>query len=209
MSYLRQHLIFVLGLLAGTTILLALAWIAISAPKVKSFSPVGNANNVDLNEPITLVFNKPINPSQFSATTTPDMTFDVSVNNGNVLVFQPKLSYLQNTYYVVRILYNQKIIGGTNFTTMKSQSEPQFLERIAAQMDQQYPLAIHLPYSTANYQVVYASPLTLSIQLFTSNLDQNTVLAEVKRWVSSQGVNPATHEYKMLLPAFPSPTTIH
>lgn len=208
MKLIKHKLIKIVAIIIAVIICLLFTWIALNPLKILKVTPSDKETSVDLNQPITIALNKSINLGKLTVTSNPSLDFNVTNIGNSQISLTPKLSYLQNTFYTVVFHYNQNVLGAVSFTTNKAQSDPQFLERVAAQMVVDYPLAADMPYTKTGYRAYYIGPRILTIEIYDPKIPQDNVLTEIKKWVSSRSVDPASHEYKFVNMAHPSPTTI-
>lgn len=66
-------------------------------------------------------------------------------------------------------------------------------------LKEKFPLVAFLPYENENFSIDYAAPMSLKVEIKIA-----TQTAQIKRevldWISSRGVDPATHQIKWSLP---------
>lgn len=67
-------------------------------------------------------------------------------------------------------------------------------------LKEKFPLVAFLPYENENFSIDYAAPLSLKVEIKIA-----TQAAQIKRevldWISSRGVDPATHQIKYFTPS--------
>lgn len=105
-----------------------------------------------------------------------------------------------NTHYTAKV-FNQegKNIYSWSFTTSNERGESE--SKLNAALDKQlevnyYPLSKYFPYSTSTYKLGYKDRLFLKITLLDQRANKESILNEVKNWVKSKGVDPASHQYE-------------
>jgi len=173
-------------------------------PEIISSYPEDNSSNVDLTSPITLTFSKNINLNQLELRSSEEESFNLKIDGKTVTAEHEQIFY-SNKQYNINVYYENELIYVLSFSTLKQQSDPRVTQEIQKKVEEKYPLADTLPYKTQNYSVVYSDELALEIELFNQDLDKNSVIQEIKTWVSSKNIDPETHQY--VFKPEPYPTT--
>lgn len=196
--------LFVLAVLVLLSFLISI--FSSKTPSLISSFPSNNANLDAFNSPITLEFNQKINPNNFTFTISPNETFSVNQWGPTKIILTLDKTFRINSKYILEISYKNKHLTQIAFTTNappNTQFDARFLENIQQDLNHNYPLMAVTPYQTANFRVVYTAPLQLTITPTNSQIPQDQILEQVKSWVSSRGVDAASHQYLFLSP-FPN-----
>ncbi len=157
-------------------------------------TPQEGSSQVSPFDSVTITFNQRVNPQEISVTSTPSENWSVSQNISNILTITHGEYLRVATPYTLTIMQDNKTIGTLKFETAHEQNDPRLLQTLQSELDQKYPLASLTPYETSDYKVVYSAPLTFEIQI-KSSIQPQDAISQVKEWVKSNGVDPATHKY--------------
>ncbi|HWA52296.1 MAG TPA: Ig-like domain-containing protein [Patescibacteria group bacterium] len=164
---------------------------------ITSSVPSNQASNVNVFDPITITFNQNINPALIGVTSTPNENWSISQNSPATITINHTLYLQENTSYQLSINQSGVSIGILNFKTAQDQNDPRQLQQLQSDLNKDYPLASLTPYETADFKVVYSAPLTLEIDL-KSAISSQDAISQVKTWVSTNGVDPSTHTYRVV-----------
>jgi len=166
--------------------------------------PTEGSVNVSVFDSITINFNQTIDPASLYISSEPSENWDVVQRTQNSVVIEHNQYLKVATLYRITILQKGTLVGTLNFETAHDQNDPRQLQSLQSELDKNYPLASLTPYQTLNYRVVYSAPLTLEIDIKDPNVIQQNIIQEVQSWVKSNGVDPTTHKYDIVLPS-PTP----
>ncbi len=207
----KQKLKITLSVLVGVAFIVSLIYLSQKSKpsptpiEIITSSPVNGSDSADVFSPTIITFNQPVTASDFSVSSTPEELWSIQQKGPNTIEAD-HLQYLRvATEYTLLISQKGQTIATLNFTTANSQNDPRYLQGLQSDLDKNYPLAQFTPYETALYRVVYSAPLALEIDLKSYTLDQASVIEQIKAWVQSHGVDPATHTYTVVAPS-PTPT---
>lgn len=167
-------------------------------------TPSDGALGVNVFDPVIITFNQTVDPTTITASSDPSEDWSVSGLSPNTVKINHKLYLRVATTYKLIVQEHASPIETLTFETAHEQNDPRFLQTIKTQEEKDYPLGSYIPYETLNYRVIYSAPLTLEIDLKTY-MDQQQAISEVQSWVSSHGVDPATHKYIVVGPPSPTP----
>lgn len=173
---------------------------------ISSSIPANNSSGASVFDPISITFNQPIDASTINITSDPAENWTISQIRQNSIDVNHKLYLRVSTNYTLNISQHGSIIGTIVFETSHEQNDPRELQGLQADLDKNYPLISLTPHITSDYQVVYIAPLTLEIDL-KSSISAQDAISQIKSWVQSNGVDPATHKYNVVAaPINSSPT---
>lgn len=165
--------------------------------KITGSIPTDNATEVSVFNPIVVTFNQIISPTSVSVSSDPTEIWTISQTNPTVLNIN-HTQYLRNgTDYKLFISIDGKTIQTIHFKTETSQNDPRQIQQLQSEIDKKYPLRVFLPYETADFRVIYSSPLTFEIELKTNISTQNAI-NQVQSWVKSKDMDPSTHTYNVI-----------
>ena len=174
-------------------------------PELVTSSPASGAVTASVVEPISLVYNQPVDISTLSFASAPKIAGSMSQPRSDTVVIT-HAAYLQsNTKYTLNISRGQETITTLSFTTGVGQGDPNFYQQVNAEMDKNYPLAQFTPYENPYFRVVYSAPLALEITLKNTTLTPDQAITQIKSWVQSHGLDPSSHTYSVVAPS-PTPT---
>ncbi len=207
----KQKIKIVLAVAIGVAFIVSLIYLsnktkpAPSLPAIITSSPGNHTTEASVFGPIIIVFNQPIVASDVTATSVPEELWSIQQKDANTIELDHQLYLRVASDYTVTINEKGQIVGTISFTTAHEQNDPRYLQGLQSDLDKNYPLSQFTPYETALYRVVYSAPLTLEIDLKSDTLDQATAISQIKSWVQSHGIDPATHAYTVVAPS-PTPT---
>lgn len=164
---------------------------------IESSVPANGSDSVSVFDPIIIKFNQNINSKDLYISSEPFESWDISQYSPNSIQVNHQEYLRVATQYKLLILKNGTLIGTITFKTAHEQNDPRFLQTLQSELNKDYPLISLTPYETSNYKVVYIAPLTLEIEL-KNQMDQQTVISQVKLWVKSNGIDPSTHKYNVI-----------
>ena len=67
-------------------------------------------------------------------------------------------------------------------------------------LKERFPLAAFLPYQTEAFSIDYTAPLSLKVEIREAS-QAAQIKKDVLEWISSHGVDPATHQIRYFIPA--------
>jgi hypothetical protein len=70
--------------------------------------------------------------------------------------------------------------------------DPERIVEIAKEQYEMYPLLDYMPYSNEDFSLNYLEPLVLIVKI--KGVEREAIMEQVKYWIKSKGVDPATHE---------------
>jgi hypothetical protein len=165
-------------------------------PKLIASTPIFNAVNVPVTDPIGLKFDRAIDPSQLFLHSTPPEEWAIqSGSDVSAIVAKPKQFLEAKSGYVISIDYNGRNVATLRFTTIPQQGDPRYTQQVLQEVDRDYPLAKFTPYDTPGYHVVYSAPLTLQITLKSSVIKRDQAISDIVSWVTSVGGDASAHQY--------------
>ncbi len=170
------------------------------APAIVSFSPPAGATEVAPNSQVEIVFRSAVKIEELSFQITPELAFQVGFGeNQSIIILAPEKLLTYQTTYSVRILdqRSRQTIAQWSFNTAPGQGDPQLREEIDDFQTNQYPLLPFSPPNNASFYFIYTGPLQLKIFL-KGNVGQ--AKQEALDWITSQGVNPTTHQVEWITP---------
>lgn len=197
-----KKFLLVLAILTFVALLLNWARPSLVPPTLISSAPANNSRNVGLTAPLELQFDGPVDPADFSLTSVPEAPWNInSVSAATLsLSLTPTQSLAQNTKYTLNILWQGRSLTTLVFTTESTQTDRVLLDRLAAELQRDYPLANFVPYETALYRVIYISPRVLEITLKNPNFTSEEAINDIRQWVTSKGGDAASHTYTVATP---------
>lgn len=170
-------------------------------PQVISTLPAEKSNDVLYDQPITIVFDMPVDPSLIQVTSVPEESWTVKAGNGTAIILEHAKYFHVDYDYQVDLSYQGKPLYTLSFHTLPQQSDPRYTQSVVNQIEHDYPLASKLPAESGGVRVLYDSPLTLSVILLNPNLAEDQALEAARQIVANFGLDPASHAY-----IFASPT---
>lgn len=170
-------------------------------PTLTSTSPTDQSIGVALLPTITLRFTKDLPNSPITLSSVPDALYRPTAILARELSFTPSTPLSPNTTYRISIQFGESMLHQFSFTTKPTQTDQVVLDQIHLELKDKYPLAQKTPYTTSEYRVIYSAPLTLEITLKNTALTTDQAISQIKSWVKSQGLDPTTHQYKVVAPS--------
>ena len=158
-------------------------------PEIIQVFPEPGSQEVSLNTEISVLF---INqaPENISLQIEPSLEIKQEVYNQSFLAI-PQERLQEGVVYQVTVLFGKKDIFSWSFTTKELQ-ESEVMEEEVEITQRLYPLIDYLPLETDTYHLTYARSMVLQVTLKAGT--QEAAEAEIKTWIQSKGVDPATHE---------------
>jgi hypothetical protein len=194
----KNHLVLILVVLS--VVLFLFGGKTQKPPTIKALSPLDRAQNVDLRSSIYYSSDNPLILSEITISSSPSLDFELNLQNTNTLVATHKLAFQPSTTYTISLSWKGEDILNHTFTTLKSQEDPLLIQNMKEELERDYPLAQKLPLKTAQYRVVYSSPLTLEITLINPNFTSEEIIEDVKSWVTQNGGDVSVHKFVMAAP---------
>lgn len=199
----NKVLLKILITLIGIFVLLKIASsLILKTPEIESTTPEHEQVDIDTNQEIILNFAEQITTKDIEIDSEPEEEWKITQGTQKQLIIKHDKTLYNDINYTIYILHKNKLIHTFDFkTTNLVQSNPRAVQELQESVELNYPLALQTPYTTLFYEVVYSAPLTLEIQTIESSTKTvQEILAEVKGWVLSQGVNPESHQYIIIYP---------
>lgn len=176
-------------------------------PTLLNSDPTQNAQNVDLFAPIVFKFSSPLTGLVLTASSQPSLPWDIQLTAPDTLTLSHSLALTPSTDYEVTLNAGSEIITTLSFTTQNAQGDPGFVQRLRKEMLEDFPLADHVPYETAQFLIYYTAPHTLQIDIKNPTLSPAQAIGQVKSWVNSYGLAINSHQYSTAsVPPSPSST---
>lgn len=162
--------------------------------QVISVSPLNSAEDVDLDVPLEIRFNR--EPTTFSVLSQPEIDYSPQTSDTTLtLVLNQPLK--PKTQYSLTVLSQGKTISSWSFTT-RLFTEGEAIEEEIKITQETYPLIDFVPYETENFRIAYEEPLYLRVKIKKKNV--STIKKEVLDWIRSKEVDPQTHQIEWLTP---------
>jgi len=201
-KYINTKNLIILSIIAGFfTIISIIYQPKIDPPKLILSSPTQNFQKMSVTEPILLKFDKMVDPSLITIKSTPEEVWQLLNSNDPYTASFKSVQYLHvDTIYSLAIMYEDQLLTTLDFKTIPQQGDPRYTQEVLKEMDRDYPLAQKLPLKTAQYRVVYSSPLTLEITLINPNFTSEEIIEEVKSWVTQNGGDVVVHKFVIAAP---------
>lgn len=164
-------------------------------PVLVSSSPANNALQVGLLDPVIFEFETPVLASDFAIASTPSLSWQVKNQGQYMVVATHSPAFSSATRYSLALSWRGASLLTHNLTALQTQEDVVLIQNMKAELARDYPLGQKTPYETTAFRVVYSAPLTLEITLKNTTLSAETALADIRSWVQSNGLDPASHKY--------------
>lgn len=162
-----------------------------TGPQIIQVFPEPGSQEVKPDEVISLIFGETPPIENLSFKIEPETPFKQEVYDQS-LILSPETNLRSKATYRVVVFFKDKEILSWRFTT-KILFESETIESETRETQRLYPLITYLPLETALYHLTYANPLVLQVTLKTE--DRTAAETEIKTWMKTKGVDPATHEF--------------
>ena len=159
--------------------------------EVQSVTPLPDAQNIDLDDDITITLKKEISNEYFSLISIvikPDIKADLELISPRIV----KVSHGQfkpNTLYQGKVIFNKKEIYTWKWTTLEyiSTYDNKLFTDIDEYKKKYYPLIAYLP-TNQIFTIKYLKKLTLEVNINKATKE------EVLSFIRSKGIDPDTHQ---------------
>lgn len=163
--------------------------------KVVYVSPEDKTTDVKLDQIVKIDFNRPLtNENEVTLTFEPVVKGQVSLENDQkTLVFNHQEPLHANGNYALTIKNQQEqVLSQTTFATIQMQGDPYIPYQIEETNKNYFPLLEWIPYTTKEFSVYYAEPLTLEVTIYQG--DQKIVEPKIIEWIKLHNIDPNTHK---------------
>lgn len=169
-------------------------------PMVVSLLPLAGASNVHPDTKIEISFEETVNLHDFSFQMEPSFSFQkVLSDDQRQIILNPERLLRYDTLYIVKVidLPSNQTLANWSFTTRPGQDDPEMRREIDELQQEEYPLLPFTPPDDASFYFLYTGPRQLKVFL---KGDAAAAKQEVLEWISSKGVDPASHQIEYVIP---------
>lgn len=196
----RFRIIFFLFFLVAITGILRILGPKQEALKVTETQPQNLQKQVPINEKIILIFNQTVATDNWEIVFSPKFNFIVQIKDDKMEII-PSEMLTSQTFYSLEIKnsnyknFNYRLsFETTHLTTPPPYTglgDQNFFNELDKKAAGEYPLLKNVPFRGKNWKIDYFGPLKLEVIL---KKDTPQLRQEVWDWISSQKVDPKTHE---------------
>ena len=202
MKYLNRKIVIVLGIM--TVIVVLFSVLNPKKPKLVSSYPKDGGSLSDFRAPITLQFDRQVNPADFTFTLSPEEKFNIATRDRYTINLNFVEPLRVQTKYDLKVSYRKRDLLELNFSTPETQRDLRFNLQVKNDMDAKYPLMSQTPYETSFIKTEYSDVLTLKITLKNPEITSAEAIELVKKWVAENGGDPNAHKYIIAVPSSPT-----